>query len=156
MRDDYNGHAGVNRREPKSNSKDYLTLNRLSKLLKRSVERYLLEQNATILDLGCGKKPYQPFSLDKSDLYIGVDVSPSEFVDILCDGGKLPFKGSCFSASLCLQVLEHVDDPKTTIDEIFRVLKPDGLLLLSTHGNWPVHESPHDYWRWTEHGLKNA
>ena len=118
------------------------------------MERYLPEQKATILDLGCGKKPYQPFFLDRSALYLGVDASPSESVDVLCSGEKLPFKRSCFSASLCLQVLEHVDDPKTVINEIFRVLRHEGLLFLSTHGNWPIHGSPHDYWRWTEHGLR--
>ncbi len=152
MRDNYDGHAGGDRREPKVTQQDYLTLNRLSKLFRRSVEKHLLEQNATILDLGCGKKPYQPFFRDKSDLYIGVDVSPHELVDILCAGEKLPFKESFFSVSLCIQVLEHVDEPKTVVDEIFRVLKPGGLLFLSTHGNWPTHGS--DYWRWTEHGLR--
>lgn len=154
MRDNYDGHAGVDRREPKVTQQDYLTLNRLSKLLKNGVEKYLLEQNATILDLGCGRKPYQPFFLGRSALYLGVDVAHSESVDILCDGEKLPFRDSCFSASLCLQVLEHIDNPMAVIDEIFRVLKPNGLLFLSTHGNWPVHGSPHDYWRWTSDGLE--
>jgi len=118
------------------------------------VEKYLQERKATVLDLGCGKKPYQPFFLGKSTRYVGVDVAPGEFVDILCKGENLPFKDSCFSASLCLQVLEHTDDPMAVIDEILRVLKPNGLLLLSTHGNWPVHGAPHDYWRWTPYGLK--
>ena len=58
MRDNYDGHAGISRREPKVTQRDYLTLNRLSKLLKKGVEKYLLEQKATILDLGCGRKPY--------------------------------------------------------------------------------------------------
>jgi len=154
MRDNFDGHAGTDRREPKGTQQDYLTVNRLSKLLSKSVEEYLQERKATILDLGCGKKPYQPFFLGKSRLYVGVDVGPGEFVDIICRGEKLPFKDSCFSASLCLQVLEHTDDPKAVTDEILRVLKPNGLLLLSTHGNWPVHGSPHDYWRWTPYGLK--
>ena len=154
MRDNYDGHAGVSRREPKVTQRDYLTLNRLSKLLKNGVEKYLLEQKATILDLGCGRKPYQPFFLGRSALYLGVDIAPSESTDILCDCEKLPFRGSYFSACSCLQVLEHTDDPMAVIDEIFRVLKPNGSLFLSTHGNWPVHGSPYDYWRWTEHGLR--
>lgn len=154
MKDNYNGHAGADRRQPKVTQRDYLTLKRLSKLLKKGVEKYLLEQKATILDLGCGRKPYQPFFLDKSSSYIGVDVTHSEFIDILCDCEKLPFIDSCFSGILCLQVLEHTDDPIVVVDEIFRVLKLNGLLFLSTHGNWPIHGAPHDYWRWTPHGLK--
>jgi len=153
MRDNYDGHAGAERREPTITQQDYLTLSRLSKLLKKSVEKHLREQNASVLDVGCGKKPYQPLFLGKSAVYLGVDIDPEELVDVLCAGEKLPFKESCFSACLCLQVLEHVDEPDTVIDEIFRVLKPDGLLFLSTHGNWPIHASQ-DYWRWTEQGLK--
>lgn len=154
MKDNYDGHAGSNRREPKVTQQDYLTLDRLSKQLREAVERHLLEQNGTILDLGCGKKPYQPFFRDRSDLYVGVDISLGELVDVLCAGEALPFKKSSFSVSLCTQVLEHTDKPRVVIDEIFRVLKPSGLLFLSTHGNWPTHGAPHDYWRWTEHGLK--
>ena len=154
MRDNYDGRAGANRREPKITQKDYLTLSMLSKLLKNNVEKYLLGSNILVLDLGCGKKPYQPFFLGKSVTYLGVDVKLNEFVDILCNGEKLPFKDNVFSICLCLQVLEHVDEPRTVIDEIFRVLKPSGLIFLSTHGSWPVHENPYDFWRWTEHGLK--
>ena len=154
MKDNYDGHAGAARREPKATQQDYLSLNRLSKLFRKSVEKYLSEQNATILDIGCGKKPYQPFFFDKSDLYIGVDIGPHELADVLCVGEKIPFRESFFSVNICNQVLEHVEEPSAVVDEISRVLKPGGLLFLSTHGNWPVHECPYDYWRWTSYGLK--
>jgi predicted SAM-dependent methyltransferase len=95
----------------------------LSKLVEKNVDKYLLDQNATILDIGCGKKPYQPFFLGKSDIYLGVDIRPSEFVDIICSGKKLPFKDHAFSAILCNQVLEHIEEPKMVIDEIYGVLK---------------------------------
>ena len=39
------------------------------------------------------------------------------------------------------------------VAEIARVLHPDGTALASTHGVWPRHYLPHDYWRWTEEGL---
>jgi len=154
MRDNYDGHAGADGREPKVTQQNYLVNSRLSKLLKRGVEKYLVEKKAVVLDIGCGRKPYQPFFLGKTALYIGIDIKPGEFVDILGDGKNLPFKESCFSACLCLQVLEHLDEPKTVIEEVFRVLKSGGLLYLSTHGNWPIHGAPNDYWRWTEYGLR--
>lgn len=154
MHDNYNGYGGTDRREPKISQNDYLTLSRLSKLLKKSVAKYLRNNNMTILDFGCGQKPYQPFFLGKNVLYIGTDIKASDFVDILCDGKKLPFKDSSFHACLCLQVLEHAEEPQQVVDEIYRVLDPQGFLFLSTHGNWPIHDSPHDYWRWTEFGLK--
>jgi SAM-dependent methyltransferase len=154
MRDNYDGHGGVDRREPKIIQRDYLVLRRLSDLLRASIEEFPLEQDAAILDLGCGNKPYQPFFIKKSSLYVGIDTKHGEFVDVLCSGEKLSFKSNSFLAIVCAQVLEHVEEPRELIDEASRVLKPGGLLFLSTHGNWPVHGSPHDYWRWTEYGLR--
>jgi SAM-dependent methyltransferase len=153
MRDDYNEYVGAETREPKITRQDYLTLSRLSKLLRKSVEKYVQEQDV-VLDLGCGEKPYQPLFLGKNVIYIGVDAKRNEFVDILCVGAKLPFKDDVFSICIHTQVLEHVDEPKIVVDEIFRVLKPDGLLFLSAPGVWPIHGAPHDYWRWTEYGLR--
>jgi SAM-dependent methyltransferase len=154
MRDNYAGETGRERREPSVTERDYLVLSSLSKLLRGSVEKYLTDRDAVILDIGCGEKPYQPFFFGKSSLYIGVDIGKGEQVDVVCQGEMLPFMGNIFSACLCLQVLEHVDWPQRLIGEISRVLKPGGLLLLSTHGNWPFHGSPCDYWRWTHQGLK--
>lgn len=144
----------VQTREPKITRQDYLTLSRLSKLLRKSTKKYILEQNDVVLDLGCGEKPYQPFFVGKNVIYIGVDVIRGEFVDVLCVGEKLPFKDDVFSICICTQVLEHVDEPRIVVDEIFRALKPNGLLFLSTHGVWTIHGAPHDYWRWTEYGLR--
>jgi SAM-dependent methyltransferase len=154
MTDNYDGTAGKIIRDPKATQNDYLMLSRLSKLLKRCVDQYLNGKNATVLDVGCGKKPYQPFFFGKCNMYIGIDVSQSKFVDVICSCDKLPFADNIFSVVLCTQVLEHVNEPKMMIDESCRVLKQNGLLFLSTHGNWPVHGAPQDYWRWTEYGLR--
>jgi SAM-dependent methyltransferase len=54
---------------------------------------------------------------------------------------------------LSTQVLEHVSSPQAYLREAFRVLKPGGVLLLSTHGVYPDHGCPFDYWRWTADGL---
>jgi len=54
---------------------------------------------------------------------------------------------------LSSQVMEHVEDPRTHLAECRRILKPDGLLFLSTHGYWKYHPHPGDYWRWTSSGL---
>ena len=54
-----------------------------------------------------------------------------------------------FDAVLSTQVLEHVADPGALPAERFRVLRPGGRLLLSTHGIFVYHPDPDDYWRWT-------
>jgi SAM-dependent methyltransferase len=50
-------------------------------------------------------------------------------------------------------VLEHVSSPTAYLAEARRLCKPDGLLILSTHGYWQYHPDPTDYWRWTSDGL---
>jgi SAM-dependent methyltransferase len=51
------------------------------------------------------------------------------------------------------QVLEHVRDIDTYLHEAGRVLRDDGLMLLSTHGTWLYHPHPEDHRRWTREGL---
>jgi len=51
------------------------------------------------------------------------------------------------------QVLEHVRDIDTYLKEAGRVLRDDGLMLLSTHGTWLYHPHPEDHRRWTREGL---
>jgi SAM-dependent methyltransferase len=55
---------------------------------------------------------------------------------------------------LSTQVLEHVLDPDVYLRECYRVLRPGGRLLLSTHGFMFYHPDPDDYWRWTCAGLR--
>lgn len=142
-------------REPKLCQRDYLFLEYLSNLLRENVQRLLSEEKGLlILDCGCGQKPYFPFFESMSSMYIGIDLQRGKQVDIVGSVEKLPFKDSSFDVVLCTQVLEHTLSPLTLIDETYRVLRGNGFLFLSTHGVWPIHCAPFDFWRWTDLGLK--
>jgi len=52
-----------------------------------------------------------------------------------------------------MEVLEHVKTPDLAIKELFRTLKPDAPLILSTPFIFPIHDAPHDYYRYTRYGL---
>lgn len=78
------------------------------------------------------------------------DVSLPEF-NLL----DLPFEDGLFDAVVSDQVLEHVEgNPQKAIDESFRVLKQNGILLHTTCFINPIHDYPHDYWRFTPNALR--
>ncbi|MFC1584243.1 class I SAM-dependent methyltransferase [Fibrobacterota bacterium] len=111
-----------------------------------------------LLDIGCGDKPYR--DLFEARRYIGGDWpdSPhaSEGIDVFMDASILPFKSSSFHTVIFTEVLEHLADPHRALREISRVMKSDGKVILSVPFVHWIHESPHDYYRYTEYGLKRV
>ena len=110
-----------------------------------------------VVDVGCGTQPYRHL-LGQFAEYVAFD-SPSRTdsatrADVYGDGTALPFVDRSADAVLCTEVMEHVADPVALLSEIRRVLRPGGDLVLSVPFTWPVHGEPHDYWRFTEFGLR--
>jgi SAM-dependent methyltransferase len=66
----------------------------------------------------------------------------------------LPFMDDSFDGLILTEVLEHCINPHGAMREVFRVLKPGGLLLVTSPFVWPWHgtEAYHDYWRFTHEG----
>lgn len=95
-----------------------------------------------LLDVGCSEGIIQYFIGDKVKNLYGIDNSKSELrraeargfitkqVDF--DSEKFPFMDSFFDVVTCLDVIEHVKNPKFLLREIHRVLRPDGKLIIST------------------------
>jgi len=106
-----------------------------------------------VLDVGCGVKPYRPYFAGASE-YVGVDVPGNPYADLEGSLEALPVEDASFDVVLCLQVLEHVDDPDRAIRELHRVTRPGGRVLASTHGTQVYHPHPADHWRWTHTGLE--
>lgn len=87
--------------------------------------------------------------------YVGVDLPSNSRADCHLDkNGHVPLDDYYADVVLSTQVLEHVPDPIDYLSECNRLLKPDGILILSTHGYWKFHGAPHDYRRWTSTGLR--
>jgi SAM-dependent methyltransferase len=129
--------------------------------VREPLARWLREHGArldaggsyTLLDVGCGDKPYAPFFRAASP-YVGFDVPQNPHADLRGTIEAIPAEDASFDAVLCLQVLEHVEDPAAAVRELRRVVKPGGRVLASTHGVFPYHPNPHDLWRWTHAGLE--
>jgi SAM-dependent methyltransferase len=108
---------------------------------------------ATILDYGCADSPYRS-ALSKTMEYVGADLTGNPAADVLLNkNGSVPLPASSFDVVLSTQVLEHVADPRAYVAECFRLLRPEGTLVLTTHGIMYYHRDPEDYWRWTCDGL---
>lgn len=122
--------------------------------LKSSVSFLPEKQDQRVLDYGCADKPYRNFFPDDCR-YEGADLPGNEAAEHkLLPDGSLDVADGVFDTVFSTQVLEHVADPALYLSEAYRVLKPGGYLLLSTHGFMFWHNDPVDYWRWTGEGLE--
>jgi SAM-dependent methyltransferase len=110
-----------------------------------------------LVDFGCGNMPYRPLFTGHVKEYLGCDLPGNELADCILERPDiLPFEPGSVDIVLSSSVLEHVVDPATYLAECQRVLSPNGLLILSTHGVWRYHPDPLDLWRWTSEGLKRV
>jgi SAM-dependent methyltransferase len=107
----------------------------------------------SVLDVGCGTKPYEPLFAPFASSYIGVDPVENPQAELRGSIEALPVEDGSFDVVLCSQVLEHCEDPVLAVRELHRATVPGGRVLASTHGVMPYHPSPTDYWRWTHAGL---
>lgn len=134
----------------------YYRKTQLRKGIENVTQRYLAGQkNRTLVDYGCGTKPYEPIFSPYVSEYLGLDIEDSEHVDhVLSEDGTSSLSDNTADIVLSSQVLEHVPNPELYLNEVHRILKKGGLLFLSTHGHMIYHPVPEDYWRWTHEGLR--
>lgn len=124
--------------------------------LNRAMREFARTLSGSLLDVGCGTKPYE--ELFRVDLYKGLDIdNPGTrergHADYFYDGTTFPVETASYDSVLCNQVLEHVFNPNEFLAEINRVLRPGGHLLLTIPFVWDEHEQPYDYARYSSFGL---
>ena len=107
------------------------------------------------LDYGAGDSPYRSLFERAGLELIAADItSDNSSVLKIDDEGRLPARDGYFDLVLSTQVLEHVPDVNRYLKEAHRVLRPGGMLLISTHGSFILHRHPVDLRRWTVDGLR--
>lgn len=130
--------------------------------LYRCVAAVAPEISGSVLDFGCGSKPYE-FLFKNATEYVGLDTKAGHDhealgskVDVFYDGKVIPFEAGRFDAVVSFEVMEHVFNIDEALEEIKRVLKPGGTVLITMPFLWFEHEQPYDFGRYTSYGIKSV
>lgn len=105
-----------------------------------------------VLDVGSKGGPN--LHLIKHKKYVRLDISAESAPDIVGDIHEMKVKTGSFDTVIATEVLEHLYDPQKAVDEIYRVLRPGGTVVLSTRFIYWYHPDPQDYYRFTEDSIK--
>jgi SAM-dependent methyltransferase len=122
--------------------------------------KYLqLYAKGRLVDLGCGDVPLYCAYRDLVDENVCIDWGSSthenSHLDFEADLSEpLAIPDRAFNTVILSDVLEHIRDPRGLTREVGRILAVDGYLLMSVPFYYCLHEVPHDYYRYTEHGLR--
>jgi len=123
--------------------------------VREMISKFKFEE--PILDCGAGWEPnlYQP--LFPNMKYIKQDFQDYDppCIDLVCDICNMsPIEDNSIGLLLLLESLEHIEQPQKALDEIYRVLKPNGLLIMTTVLGMGIHRCPKDYWRFCPDGIE--
>jgi SAM-dependent methyltransferase len=118
------------------------------------IERYV---TGMTIDLGCGTMPFSDLLTSRATTYHTLDLRPrASEITYVGDIQNMPMiPDETYDCALSLEVLEHVQDPWRAAGEIYRILRPDGIVIVSVPHLSRLHEEPHDYFRFTSYGLRH-
>jgi len=124
-----------------------------------ALERARVHARGELLDMGCGRKPFAPLFSGRITRYWGTDLSVSPYLgaarlDAYARAEAQPFRDGSFDTVMGLSMLTYLPEPIRMVREAHRVLKPGGVLLLEFTQMVPLHDEPHDFFRFTRYGAQ--
>lgn len=137
-------------------------------LLRRALREAVAAAPATgsLIDVGCGQKPHRDL-FQNVQKYDGIDFAGFSVNKDFSTGAPdftfppdytttwiLPFAEGSYDHAAAFEVLEHHPEPAMALRELARVVRPGGHVYLSWPFIFPLHEEPHDYFRYTHHCLR--
>lgn len=126
-----------------------MTLNRLG--ATTLIHERKSQLRGRLLEVGVGDDPYPDLVAQR----VSVDISERYAPDVVADAHHLPFRSGAFDSVLASQVLEHLHSPWQAVEEIARVHNRNtGAVIIAVPFLFPLHQTPADYFRFTEWGLR--
>src|SRR3989344_1640514 len=117
-----------------------------------------LKPGSSILDAGAGHSPYKKYFSHCNYVaadFVEHDKKGDNFqINIICDLEKLPFKNNTFDAIINTWVIEHIPNPEKMLNELKRVLKPNGKIFIAIPQGYMIHQEPYNFFYFTEYGIK--
>lgn len=136
---------------------------KLSKILSRQGLYPFLEgefgkipAGAQVLNVGAGGEVetlLRQYASAQSFDVQSLDIDPERSPEIVGDLSTYEFDDIAFDVIVLSEVLEHIRTPDAAVSNALKGLKPGGLLVLTTPFLFPIHDRPHDYYRYTKYGL---
>jgi len=142
---------GRERLYPSLANPNWLVLRKRRQIFSRWL-RGVRANDLCVLDVGGRIQPYRPLLSGREGRYLAVDLRATPLVDVVANAAQLPLAGEQFDLVLCTQMLEYSPHPGQVISEIWRVLKPGGILLLSVP-SLAIQDSDQDRWRFWPPGI---
>ena len=93
-------------------------------------------------------------ALFPGETYVGCDMRSGPGVDRVEDVSEISLDDGAAGTVLCIETFEHVFEVRRAFDEVFRVLRPGGLFIITSPLNFKIHGYPDDYWRMTPSCLR--
>lgn len=125
----------------------------------QAITEVLPRLSGTLLDVGSGYQPYRSLVTGppgRVQRYIGLDLRGNIYQrpDLEWDGMAIPLRDGTIDCALATEVLEHCPEPERILREVWRVLRPGGLLFFTVPFLWPLHTVPYDEYRYTPFALE--
>jgi SAM-dependent methyltransferase len=115
--------------------------------------------SARVLEIGSGRQDMgtDAYSFrhlfDEDNEFVQSDVDPA-YGHVVVDVTTMDFEEE-WDLILCVSVVEHVPDFRAAASRIHRSLRPGGRAVVVAPMCFPYHDEPHDYWRFTVHGVRH-
>jgi SAM-dependent methyltransferase len=87
--------------------------------------------------------------------YLGTDFRAGPGVDVVLDLRSVALRSDSVGTVLSLDTIEHVEYVREGVAEMHRVIAPGGVLVLASVMDFPIHDFPHDYWRFTPEAFRS-